>query len=220
METLVQDLRYACRTLLRMRGLSVVAILTLAIGIGATTTMFSVVYAMLLRPLPFPEPDRLVMLFNTSVFENIRYGRLDATAEDIRAAAVAADAAEFIEELPDGFETVVGVRGSILSGGQRQRLALARALVRAAPIVILDEPTSALDPATEARVLAGVRTSLARSAVLLVAHRWSTVQHADRVVVLERGRVVQHGDPRELMTLPGPYREFALAQGAALTPQP
>jgi len=159
------------------------------------------------------------MLFNTSVSENIRYGRLDATAQDIRAAAVAADAAEFVEELPDGFETAVGVRGSILSGGQRQRIALARALVKAAPIVILDEPTSALDPATEARVLAGVRTSLARSAVLLVAHRWSTVQHADRVVVLERGRVVQQGDPRELMTLPGPYREFALAQGAALTPQ-
>ena len=159
------------------------------------------------------------MLFNTSVSENIRYGRLDATAQDIRAAAVAADAAEFVEELPDGFETVVGVRGSILSGGQRQRLALARALVKAAPIVILDEPTSALDPATEARVLAGVRTSLARSAVLLVAHRWSTVQHADRVVVLERGRVVQQGDPRELMTLTGPYREFALAQGAALTHQ-
>jgi ABC-type multidrug transport system fused ATPase/permease subunit len=130
------------------------------------------------------------MLFNTSVRDNLRYGRLDASDAEIEEAARAAQAHAFICELPDGYETSVGPRGARLSGGQRQRLAIARALVKAAPIVVLDEATSALDPATEAAVLDGLRTRLAGSSVLLVAHRPSTIRHADRVVALERGRVI------------------------------
>lgn len=140
------------------------------------------------------------MLFNASVRDNIRYGRLDATDAEIDAAASIAQADKFIRELPDGYDTVVGSRGSRLSGGQRQRLAIARALVKAAPVLVLDEATSALDPATEARVLAGLRAACADTAVLLVAHRYSTVSVADRVLMLDAGRVVAHGTQADLQT--------------------
>src|SRR4030088_2582853 len=113
------------------------------------------------------------MLFNTSVRDNLRYGRLDATDAEIEMAAHAAEAHAFICELPDGYDTLVGPRGARLSGGQRQRLAIARALVKAAPIVVLDEATSALDPLTELAVLDALRTRLAESSTLLVAHRFS-----------------------------------------------
>jgi subfamily B ATP-binding cassette protein MsbA len=129
------------------------------------------------------------MLFNTSVRDNLRYGRLDATDAEIEDAARAAQAEAFICELPDGYDTLVGPRGARLSGGQRQRLAIARALVKAAPIVVLDEATSALDPVTEAAVLDALRTRLANSSVLLVAHRQSTIQYADRIITLKAGRV-------------------------------
>jgi ABC-type multidrug transport system fused ATPase/permease subunit len=130
------------------------------------------------------------MLFDASVRENIRYGRLSATDEDVEAAAVTADADAFIRELPDGYDTVVGPRGSRLSGGQRQRVAIARAVVKDAPVLVLDEATSALDPATEARVLEALRARCTNVAVLLIAHRASTVSYADRVVTLDHGRIV------------------------------
>jgi ABC-type multidrug transport system fused ATPase/permease subunit len=154
------------------------------------------------------------MLFNTSVRDNLRYARLDATDAEIEMAARAAEAHAFICELPDGYDTLVGPRGARLSGGQRQRLAIARALVKAAPIVLLDEATSALDPVTEAAVLDALRTRLAGSSVLLVAHRLSTIRQADRIVVLERGRVVEQGTHDQLVGQPGAYRRLYEAQAS------
>jgi ABC-type multidrug transport system fused ATPase/permease subunit len=155
------------------------------------------------------------MLFNTSVRDNLRYGRLEATDEEIEVAARAAQAHAFICDLPDGYNTPVGPRGARLSGGQRQRLAIARALVKAAPIVVLDEATSALDPVTEAAVLDALRTRLANSSVLLVAHRLSTIRHADRSVVLEAGRVIEQGTHAQLIGQPGAYRRLYEAQAAS-----
>jgi ABC-type multidrug transport system fused ATPase/permease subunit len=153
------------------------------------------------------------MLFNTTVRDNLRYGRLDASDAQIEGAARAAQAHEFICELPDGYETNVGARGARLSGGQRQRLAIARALLRAAPIVVLDEATSALDPATEAAVLDALRVRLADSAVLLVAHRLSTIRQADRIVVLDGGRIIEAGTHARLLDHRGPYSRLVAAQG-------
>jgi ABC-type multidrug transport system fused ATPase/permease subunit len=153
------------------------------------------------------------MLFNTTVRENLRYGRLDATDAEIERAAVIAQADVFIRELPDGYDTMVGPRGSRLSGGQRQRLALARALVKDAPVLVLDEATSALDPKTESAVVDALRPIMADRAVLIVAHRFSTVRHADRIVVLRDGRIVEEGPPDELLNRPdGPYRQFVNEQ--------
>jgi len=128
------------------------------------------------------------MLFQASVRENLRYGRLDATDAAIEDAARAAQADAFIRALPQGYDTPVGPRGARLSGGQRQRLALARALLADAPLVILDEATGALDAATEADVLGALRTALADRTVLVVAHRFSTIRQADRIAVLDEGR--------------------------------
>jgi ABC-type multidrug transport system fused ATPase/permease subunit len=144
------------------------------------------------------------MLFDASIAENIRYGRLEATDAEIEAAAAIAQAGQFIRELPDGYDTVVGPRGARLSGGQRQRLAIARAVLKAAPVLVLDEATSALDPGTEAEVLRAVRSACRDAAVLLVAHRYPAVRFADRVLVLERGRLIAQGPPDEL--LPGENR--------------
>ncbi|HUZ76470.1 MAG TPA: ABC transporter ATP-binding protein [Chloroflexota bacterium] len=152
------------------------------------------------------------MLFNCSVRENIRYGQLNATDKEIEQAARIAQADEFIGERADGYDAVTGPRGGGLSGGQRQRLAIARALVKAAPVLVLDEATSALDPATEARVLQKLRVDCAGRAILLVAHRYSAVSHADRVVVLDHGRVAEEGTHSELLAHPGPYQNFVLAQ--------
>jgi ATP-binding cassette subfamily B protein len=139
------------------------------------------------------------MLFDATIAENIRYGRLDATDADVAAAAAIARAGEFIGDLPGKYETVVGPRGARLSGGQRQRLAIARAVIKAAPVLVLDEATSALDPGTEADVLRALRSACADAAVLLVAHRHSAVSFADRVLVLEGGRLVAEGTPAQLL---------------------
>ena len=148
------------------------------------------------------------MLFQASVRENLRYGRLDATDADIESAARAAGADSFIQQLPEGYETLVGPRGARISGGQRQRLALARALLKDAPIVVLDEATAALDATTEAAVLQTVRECLAHRAVLIVSHRLASVRHADRIAVLDEGQVVELGTHDELLACGGRYRTF------------
>jgi len=148
------------------------------------------------------------MLFDISVAENIRYGRLEATDAEVAAAAGVAQADEFIRALPQGYDTPAGPRGTRLSGGQRQRVAIARAVLKAAPVLVLDEATSALDPATEADILPALRQACAHTAVLLVAHRYSTVRHADRVVVLAHGRVAETGTPSELLDRRGAYWQF------------
>ncbi len=157
------------------------------------------------------------MLFNASIRDNIRYGRLDATDAEVTNAAEVARAAHFVNDLPEGYDTIIGPRGSALSGGQRQRLAIARAIVKSAPVLILDEATSALDPATEARVLSALRAACTHTAVLLVAHRYSTIQHADRVAVLDNGRITEQGTPAELTARGGAYRDFIRNQSLAVS---
>lgn len=157
------------------------------------------------------------MLFQASVRENLRYGRPEADDAAIEAAARDAAADAFIRRLPQGYETPVGPRGARLSGGQRQRLALARALLKDAPIMILDEATAALDAETEADVLRALRARLADRTVLVVAHRLSTVRQADRIAVLAEGRIVELGAHEELLALGGHYRGLCESQTGPLS---
>lgn len=151
-------------------------------------------------------------LFSNTVWANIAFGMPDATDEQVRRAAVLASAHEFIAELPKGYDSVLGESGVDLSGGQRQRIALARALLLDPPILLLDGPTSAVDPETEQLILEAMDQACASRTTFIVAHRLSTLRRADRIVVLDRGRIVQMGTHVELVAAPGPYRKMALAQ--------
>jgi subfamily B ATP-binding cassette protein MsbA len=144
-------------------------------------------------------------LFNDTVAANIAYGRLGATANEIAAAAEVAGAHEFITALPQGYATELGDRGARLSGGQRQRIALARAILKAPALLLLDEPTNALDAETEQAFQAALSTFSRGRTVVVIAHRLSTVQSADQVVVLEGGRLVEMGSPAELLARPGRF---------------
>jgi len=156
-----------------------------------------------------------VSLFQRSVMENIRYGRPDATDAEVMRAAEAAHCREFIEALPQGFDTEVGQRGARLSGGQRQRLAIARALLRDAPILLLDEATSALDTESEMAVQAALERLMRGRTVIAVAHRLGTLRGFDRIVVVGEGQVRDQGSPAELAARPGPYRDLLESQGMA-----
>ncbi len=138
-------------------------------------------------------------LFSVSIHDNIAYGRPSATREQVEAAAAAAGADQFIRELPDGYDTVVGERGYTLSGGQRQRIAIARALVMNPPVLILDDATSAIDVTVEQRIHRSLRNQMRGRTTLIVAHRLSTISLADRVVLMERGRVVADGTHESLL---------------------
>jgi ATP-binding cassette subfamily B protein len=147
-----------------------------------------------------------VFLFHGTVRDNIAYGRPDATHEEIRAAADIAEAHEFITRLPEGYDTIVGERGQKLSGGQRQRVSIARAVLVDPPILVLDEATSAVDNETEAAIQRSLeRISLDRT-TLVIAHRLSTIRHADRIYVLDDGRVAAVGTHEELLEVGGIYR--------------
>jgi ATP-binding cassette subfamily B protein len=152
-----------------------------------------------------------VMLFHRSVLENIRYGKPKARDDEVYAAAAAAGC-DFIQEMPEGFETIVGDRGVKLSGGQRQRLAIARAFLRDAPILLLDEATSALDTESEQKVQAALDRLMEGRTVVAVAHRLSTLSNFDRIVVMQAGRIVQDGPPRVLERTPGVYRDMLRRQ--------
>ncbi len=148
------------------------------------------------------------LLFHRSIAENIAYGRPDATLDEIREAAASANALEFIERLPQGFDTLVGERGIKLSGGQRQRIAIARAMLADAPILVLDEATSALDSESEAAVQEALARLMEGRTAIVVAHRLSTVASLDRIVVLKEGRIVEDGPHAELVELGGEYSQL------------
>jgi len=150
-----------------------------------------------------------VLLFNDTVKNNIRYGRIDANDEEIVIAAKAANAHEFIEKFPRGYNQLVGERGIKLSTGQKQRVAIARAILRDPKILILDEATSALDSVSEKLVQEALKKLISGRTTFIIAHRLSTIQHADKIIVLEKGKIAEMGNHKELMRNPkGIYRNF------------
>jgi ABC-type multidrug transport system fused ATPase/permease subunit len=148
------------------------------------------------------------------VADNIAYGRPGATRNEIEKAARAAYAADFITALPDGYDTIVGERGATLSGGERQRIAIARALLKDAPIVVLDEPTSALDTVTEAGVLAALDALTTGRTTLVIAHRLASARAADQIIVLNSGAIAQTGTHQQLLVAPGLYADMHALLGA------
>ncbi len=155
-------------------------------------------------------------LFNDSIADNIRYGKRQAPMSEVVAAAQQANADEFIDADPLGYERPVGERGNLLSGGQKQRLAIARAILRNPPILILDEATSALDTVTEHLVQEALNNVMHDRTVLAIAHRLSTIKKADCIVVLEQGRIVEQGSHQQLYELNGNYRRLYDMQFAEL----
>ncbi len=153
-----------------------------------------------------------VALFAASVAENIRYGRPDATMDEVRKAAIAAHADGFIKALPNGYETTLGERGVMLSGGQRQRIAIARAILRDAPVLLLDEATSALDAESEVAVQKALEGVMKGRTTIVIAHRLATVQKADRILVMDEGRIVEEGTHASLVTKGGLYARLAKLQ--------
>jgi ATP-binding cassette subfamily B protein len=154
------------------------------------------------------------VIFAKSVLENIRFGRPEASREEVIAAAEAAQADEFVTRLPDGYDTQLGERGVTLSGGQRQRLAIARAILRNAPILLLDEATSALDAESETLVQKALGHLMVGRTTLVIAHRLATVLKADRIIVLEAGEIVASGTHDALLAQGGLYARLARLQFA------
>ena len=159
-------------------------------------------------------------VFSADAMENIRYGRPDATDDEVIAAARAAFADEFIRRLPEGYKTFLGERGVRLSGGQRQRIAIARAMLKNPPLLLLDEATSALDAESERMVQAALEAAMADRTTLVIAHRLATVQKADRIIVMEQGRIVEEGNHQALMQRDGLYAKLARMQFHTDPPEP
>jgi ATP-binding cassette, subfamily B, bacterial len=151
-------------------------------------------------------------IFAASVLDNIRYGRTDAAEDDVRRAAELASADGFIQALPEGYRTMIGERGVTLSGGQRQRLAIARAILKDAPILLLDEATSALDAESERKVQTALDRLMEGRTTLVIAHRLATVRSADRILVMDKGLIVEEGTHDTLLAQGGLYARLARLQ--------
>jgi ABC-type multidrug transport system fused ATPase/permease subunit len=156
------------------------------------------------------------ILFSGPIRENITYGRPDADMDEVVAAAKAANAHEFISMLPDGYETPVGERGVRLSGGERQRIAIARAFIKDAPVLILDEPTSSIDSRTELVIIDALDRLMFGRTTFIIAHRLSTIRRADTILVIDKGRIVEHGNHGELLAKAGLYAQLYRIQSSAL----
>jgi len=157
-------------------------------------------------------------MFHRTIADNIRFGRPEATDEEVRRAAALAHAAEFVQSLPDGYDTLVGERGIKLSGGQRQRIAIARAILKDAPILILDEATSSLDSESEALIQDALWTLMAGRTAIVIAHRLSTVRRMDSLVVIDGGRIVEQGSHENLLALGGIYASLWSHQSGGFLP--
>ena len=161
-----------------------------------------------------------IFLFHGSVRDNLLFGRPDASEAEMTAAAQAANAEAFILDLPHGYETQVGERGVRLSGGQKQRLAIARALLKDAPVLVLDEATSAVDTQTERLIQEALQRLLENRTTLVIAHRLSTIRQADQIIVIDQGRISESGSHTALMVLDGLYAQMVKAQELIDEPSP
>ncbi|BDZ70858.1 hypothetical protein GCM10025861_13750 [Methanobacterium petrolearium] len=157
-----------------------------------------------------------VILFNDTVMENIRLGRKDATDEEVVAATKAARCHEFINQLPEGYNTVIGEKGARLSGGEKQRISIARAILKDAPIIILDEATAFVDPENENIIQEAINRLTRGKTVLVIAHRLSTITHVDQIIVIENGKIVEHGTHEDLIRKEGLYKRMWKAHNTAL----
>ena len=158
-----------------------------------------------------------VLLFDDTVMENIRLGRKEATDEEVIAAAKAACCEEFIDKLPEGYNTRIGENGSTLSGGERQRSSIARALLKNAPIILLDEATASMDTESENLVQDALSVLLKNKTVIVIAHRMRTIANADQIIVLDDGKVVESGKPEQLITNGGLYSHMVALQKERIT---
>ena len=158
-----------------------------------------------------------VYLFADTIENNIKFGRQDATHEEVVAAAKKACCHEFISQLPNGYNTVIGEGGSSLSGGQKQRISIARAIMKDAPVVILDEATANVDPENEKDLMDAIEALTKEKTIIMIAHRLKTVRHADQIVVIDKGRIAQQGTHEQLMTQDGIYKRFVDAREQAVS---
>ena len=158
-----------------------------------------------------------VYLFEDTIANNIRFGRPEASMEEVIAAAKRARCHEFIMALPEGYETVVGEGGATLSGGEKQRIAIARAIMKDAPVIILDEATANVDPENEKELTEAIENLTREKTIIMIAHRLKTVRNADQIIVIDKGRIVQKGRHEELMKEKGIYRNFVSGREKAVS---
>lgn len=157
-----------------------------------------------------------VYLFQDTVANNIRFGKPDATMEEVESAARAACCHDFIMELPNGYDTVVGEGGSTLSGGERQRISIARAILKDAPVIILDEATSSIDPENERQLQMAIEALTKEKTVIMIAHRLKTIRNANQIIVMDKGQIVQKGTHEKLIAQPGIYADFIAIREKAI----
>ena len=156
-------------------------------------------------------------LFHLSIKENIRIGKPDATDEEVVKAAKKASCHDFIMKLDKGYDTVIGEGGASLSGGEKQRLSIARAMMKSAPIIILDEATANVDPENEKELMQAIEELTRKKTVIMIAHRLKTVRNADKIVVIDEGRIVQEGKHEELIKIDGIYKRFVNTRELAVS---